>query len=111
MTLLQIKLEKELAASWVSLAARKRLHKLDARRPEQCRQRATTTTYRPYRLLLQAKKSPEIPCRGSGEFIRRQVSHIRKHPRYFRHVGRLVAFAAKTLRRQERSVRFNQNIL
>src|SRR6202051_267149 len=55
------------------------------------------------------EKTPKICCRGGGEFFRRQVSHIRERARYFRDIGRLVAFAAVELRREERRVGFNQD--
>src|SRR5258706_814505 len=56
------------------------------------------------------KEAPEILGGGGGNFVRRQVSHIRKRARYFGNVGGLVALAAVLLRREVRRVRLNQNV-
>jgi hypothetical protein len=54
------------------------------------------------------EKTPEILGSRGGNFVSRQVSHTRKHARYFRNVGGLIALAAAGLRRQVRRVRFYQ---
>jgi len=55
------------------------------------------------------EETPKICSRGGGEFFRRQVSHIRKRPRYFRDIGGLISFAAVRLRSEEGRVGFDQD--
>src|ERR1700704_7043882 len=55
------------------------------------------------------EETPKICSRGGGEFFRRQVSHIRERPRYFRDIGGLISFAAVRLRSEGGGGGFDQH--